>query len=83
MSKALFMDELIRKHSTIMDKYDPDKTDRPDRRRVGYVVQSRTWHESWLPVSAEYDARRSGRLSRWTSSTTTATAYAWPTLRRP
>ncbi len=25
MSKALFMDELIRKHSTIMDKYDPDK----------------------------------------------------------
>ena len=25
MSKALFMDELVRKHGTIMDKYDPDK----------------------------------------------------------
>ncbi len=25
VSKALFMDELVRKHGTIMDKYDPDK----------------------------------------------------------
>ncbi len=25
MSKALFMDELVRKHGTIMDKYDPAK----------------------------------------------------------
>ncbi|MFZ0429789.1 MAG: alpha-N-arabinofuranosidase [Acidobacteriota bacterium] len=35
---ALFMDELVRKHSTIMDKYDPEK-------RVGLIVDEwGTWY---------------------------------------
>ncbi len=36
---ALFMDELLTKHSAIMDKYDPDK-------RIGLIVDEwGTWHE--------------------------------------
>lgn len=39
MAGALFMDELLTKHSTIMDKYDPE-------RRVGLIVDEwGTWHE--------------------------------------
>lgn len=39
MKKALYMDELIRKHSEIMDKYDPDK-------RVALVVDEwGTWFD--------------------------------------
>ncbi|CAG7643919.1 Intracellular exo-alpha-L-arabinofuranosidase 2 [Paenibacillus allorhizosphaerae] len=38
LKKALFMDELITKHSTIMDKYDPQK-------RVGLIVDEwGTWY---------------------------------------
>jgi alpha-N-arabinofuranosidase len=38
MRKAMRMDELIRRHSTIMDRYDPEK-------RVGLVVDEwGTWH---------------------------------------
>jgi alpha-N-arabinofuranosidase len=39
LKKALFMDELIVKHSSIMDRYDPEK-------RVGLIVDEwGTWHE--------------------------------------
>lgn len=39
LDKALHMDELITRHSTIMDKYDPDK-------RVGMIVDEwGTWYE--------------------------------------
>ncbi len=39
LKKAMQMDELLRKHATIMDKYDPDK-------RVGLIVDEwGTWHE--------------------------------------
>ncbi|MBD2867464.1 alpha-N-arabinofuranosidase [Paenibacillus arenilitoris] len=39
LHKALYMDELIKRHSTIMDKYDPDK-------RVGLVVDEwGTWFD--------------------------------------
>lgn len=39
LDKALFMDELISRHSTIMDRYDPQK-------RVGMVVDEwGTWYE--------------------------------------
>ena len=39
LSKTLKMDELIRKHSTIMDKYDPDK-------RIGLMVDEwGNWHD--------------------------------------
>jgi alpha-L-arabinofuranosidase len=39
MKKALHMDELITKHSTIMDKYDPDK-------RVGMIIDEwGTWFD--------------------------------------
>ncbi|TDG00935.1 alpha-N-arabinofuranosidase [Paenibacillus piri] len=39
MQKALVMDELIRKHSMIMDRYDPDK-------RIGLIVDEwGTWHD--------------------------------------
>ena len=31
IAKGLVMDELVRKHSTIMDKYDPAAEGRPDR----------------------------------------------------
>ena len=40
LSKTLFMDELIQKHSTIMDKYDPNK-------RVGLIVDE--WG-NWFDV---------------------------------
>ncbi len=40
LSKTLFMDELIQKHSTIMDKYDPEK-------RVGLIVDE--WG-NWFDV---------------------------------
>ena len=40
LEKALHIDELIRKHSTIMDKYDPEK-------RVGLIVDE--WG-SWYDV---------------------------------
>jgi alpha-N-arabinofuranosidase len=40
LKKALFMDELITKHSTIMDKYDPQK-------RVGLIVDEwGTWFDA-------------------------------------
>ncbi len=39
LKKALFMDELITKHSNVMDRYDPEK-------RVGLIVDEwGTWHE--------------------------------------
>lgn len=39
MQKALHMDELITKHSTIMDRYDPDK-------RVGLIIDEwGTWYD--------------------------------------
>jgi alpha-N-arabinofuranosidase len=39
MKKALYMEELVQKHSTIMDKYDPDK-------RVGLIVDEwGTWFD--------------------------------------
>lgn len=39
MKKALVMDEIITKHSTIMDKYDPDK-------RIGLIVDEwGTWYD--------------------------------------
>jgi len=39
LKKTLYMDELITKHSTIMDKYDPDK-------RVGLIVDEwGTWYD--------------------------------------
>lgn len=39
LEKALFMDELITKHSTIMDKYDPDQ-------RIGLIVDEwGTWYD--------------------------------------
>lgn len=39
LKKALYMDELITKHSTIMDKYDPEK-------RVGMIVDEwGTWYD--------------------------------------
>ena len=39
MKKALYLDELITRHSTIMDAYDPDK-------RVGLIVDEwGTWHD--------------------------------------
>jgi alpha-N-arabinofuranosidase len=39
LKKALFMDELIVRHKTIMDRYDPDK-------RVGLLVDEwGTWHD--------------------------------------
>jgi len=39
LSKTLRMDELVRKHSTIMDKYDPEK-------RIGLIVDEwGNWHD--------------------------------------
>jgi alpha-N-arabinofuranosidase len=39
MKNALYMDELISKHSTIMDKYDPEK-------RIGLIIDEwGTWHK--------------------------------------
>jgi alpha-N-arabinofuranosidase len=39
LSKTLAMDELVRKHSTIMDKYDPEK-------RIGLIVDEwGNWHD--------------------------------------
>ncbi|MBP1962731.1 alpha-L-arabinofuranosidase C-terminal domain-containing protein [Paenibacillus aceris] len=39
LKKALFMEELIRKHSAIMDQYDPEK-------RIGLLVDEwGTWHD--------------------------------------
>ena len=39
LSRTLFMEELITKHSTIMDKYDPDK-------RIGLIVDEwGTWYD--------------------------------------
>ena len=39
MKKTLMMDELVTRHSTIMDQYDPDK-------RVGLIVDEwGTWHD--------------------------------------
>ncbi|NLN42398.1 MAG: alpha-N-arabinofuranosidase [Clostridiales bacterium] len=39
MKKTMFMEELVTKHSTIMDKYDPDK-------RVGLIVDEwGTWYD--------------------------------------
>jgi alpha-N-arabinofuranosidase len=39
LSKALFMDKLIRNHSAIMDRYDPDK-------RIGLIVDEwGTWYD--------------------------------------
>ncbi len=58
ISKGLFMDELVRKHSTIMDKYDPAKKVATDRRRVGYMVRGRAGHAPALPLPAEHHARR-------------------------
>ena len=31
MKKTMYMEELIRRHSAIMDQYDPDKKGRYDR----------------------------------------------------
>ncbi|MEE9169379.1 MAG: alpha-N-arabinofuranosidase [bacterium] len=40
LKKSMFMDEIVQKHGTIMDKYDPDK-------RVGLVVDEwGTWHDA-------------------------------------
>ncbi len=39
LTRALFMDELVSKHSTIMDKFDPQK-------RIGLIVDEwGTWHD--------------------------------------
>ena len=61
LSKALYMEELITKHSAVMDKYDPDK-------KVGLMVDEwgtwytgPAWREPRLPVSAEQPARCGGR----------------------
>ena len=56
MSKALYMDKLIRNHSAIMDEYDPDK-------RIGMVVDEwGTWFNVEpgairIPVSAKHYER--------------------------
>jgi alpha-L-arabinofuranosidase len=48
---------LIQKHMAIMDKYDPEnKADLiVDEWGVWYNVGGR--HRTWIPISAEYDAR--------------------------
>ncbi len=56
LAKAFKLDELIHKHSTIMDKYDPREEDRTDLRRVGHLVRCRARHESRIFIPAEYHA---------------------------
>ncbi len=60
LSKTLKMEELLSRHSAIMDKYDPNK-------RVALLVDEwGTWydvepgHQSGLPVPAEFASRRDG-----------------------
>ena len=82
VSKGLFMDELVRRHSTIMDKYDPAKKVAMivDEWGTWYAVEPGTTRAS--STSRTRCATRSSPRPRSTSSTSTATACAWPTSRR-
>ena len=60
LKKALRMEELITKHSAIMDSYDPAEAGRPDRRRMGHLVRRGAGHQPRLPLPAEHPARRAG-----------------------
>jgi len=57
MVQALRMDELVTRHSAIMDKYDPQARG-PLCRRVGHLARCRARDQWWLPLPAEHDARR-------------------------
>ncbi len=61
LSKALYMDELITKHSAIMDKYDPEKKVGLMVDEWGNVVPRPARSKSALPASAEQSARCAGR----------------------
>ena len=52
------MDDIITRHSAIMDKYDPTQARLARRGRMGHLVRHRAGHQSRLPVPAEHAARR-------------------------
>ena len=73
LSKAWYMDELIRKHGTIMDKYDPEK-------RVGMIVDEwGAWYTVEPGTNPASSTSRTPCGTHWwpvspsISSTTTAT----------
>ena len=83
LKNALRMDELVTKHSAIMDKYDPGEAGRPVRRRMGHLVRPGARPQSRLPVPAEHAARCARRRAHArTSSIATPIACAWRTSRR-
>ena len=61
LQRALRMDELITRHSTIMDRYDPDKRIALIVDEWGHVARAGAGHQPPLPVPAEHHARRAGR----------------------
>jgi alpha-N-arabinofuranosidase len=82
VAKARVMDELVRKHGTIMDKYDPAKKVAMivDEWGTWYAVEPGT-HPGFL---YQQNTMRDAIVAacRSTSSTTTPTGCAWPTSRR-
>ena len=72
-----------RKHAAIMDQLRPAEEGRAGRGRMGGLARRRAGHQPRLPLPAEHaSATPWSPASRSTSSTTTATACAWPTSPR-
>lgn len=58
MGKCLEVEEVLKRHCAIMDKYDKDKKNRPFTRRMGNLVGRRTRNHQRTPLSAKHIARR-------------------------
>ncbi len=58
LRNALRMEQIVSGHAAIMDRDGPEKTHRPDRRRMGHLVRRGTGHEPGFSLPAEQSPRR-------------------------